>query len=78
MNWWKKHLTTQSVIALLMGILLLAVIIWSVGRERNKTEMTNLEFFKSLNYEDGLSAVVDTFERFPLQYATTLGQDGNP
>lgn len=40
--------------------------------------MTNLEFFQSLNYDDGLSVVVSTFERFPLQYATTLGQDGNP
>ena len=41
-------------------------------------EETALDFFKSLNYEDGLSVVVDVFQRFPLQYATTLGLDGNP
>lgn len=40
--------------------------------------MTNLEFFKLLDYEDGLSVVTDTLKRFPLQYAATLGQDGNP
>lgn len=40
--------------------------------------MTNLEFFQSLDYEDGLDVVVRTLDRFPLQYAATLGQDGNP
>ena len=39
--------------------------------------LSNLDFFKSLNYEDGLSVVTDVFERFPLQYAATLGLDGN-
>ena len=34
--------------------------------------MTNLEFFKSLDYEDGLGVVTGTLERFPLQYAATL------
>ena len=41
-------------------------------------EETTLDFFKSLNYEDGLSVVVDVFHRIPLQYGTTLGLDGNP
>lgn len=41
-------------------------------------EESTLEFFKSLNYEDGISVVVEVFHRFPLQYATTLGLDGNP
>lgn len=59
-----------------MGLLLLLVILWSCVNEGR--EMTNLEFFKSLDYEDGLSVVVDTFRRFPLQYAATLGQDGKP
>ena len=40
--------------------------------------MTNIEFFKSLDFDDGLSVVVDTFAHFPPQSATTLGQDGNP
>ena len=40
--------------------------------------MTHLEFFQSLNYEDGLNVVTKTFDRFSLQYGTTLGLDGNP
>ena len=40
--------------------------------------MTNLEFFQSLDYEDGLGVVTKTFDRFSLQYGTTLGLDGNP
>lgn len=40
--------------------------------------MTNLEFFQSLDYEDGLNVVTQTFDRFPLQYGTTLGLDGKP
>ena len=40
--------------------------------------MNNLEFFKSLNFDDGLSVVTDVFRRFPLQYGTTLGLDGKP
>ncbi len=39
---------------------------------------STLDFFKRLNFDDGLSVVVDVFHRFPLQYATTLGLDGNP
>lgn len=40
--------------------------------------MTDLEFFKSLNYEDGVSVVESICRRFPLQYGTTLGLDGHP
>lgn len=40
--------------------------------------MTNLEFFKSLDYNDGLGVVTAVFGRFPLQYGTTLGLDGTP
>ncbi len=39
---------------------------------------TTLDFFKKLNFEDGISVVVDVFHRFPLQYVATLGLDGNP
>lgn len=39
--------------------------------------MSNLDFFKSLDFEDGIRVVVDTFQRFPLQYAATLGRDGD-
>ena len=49
--------------------------------QREKEEMSDMnetmEFFQSLDYENGLEAVVKTFERFPLQYAATLGLDGN-
>lgn len=40
--------------------------------------MTNLEFFKSLDFDNGLEAVTSTFGCFSLQYAATLGKDGNP
>ena len=68
----------QNALLMMLGLLLLAVFIHSCATETEKTNMTNLEFFKSLNYEDGLSVVTATLERFPLQYAATLGQDGNP
>lgn len=35
-----------------------------------------LDFFKSLNFDDGLEVVVKTFNHFPLQYAATVGLDG--
>jgi uncharacterized pyridoxamine 5'-phosphate oxidase family protein len=40
--------------------------------------MRQLEFFKSLNYDDGLEVTKQVLERFPLQYGTTLGLDGHP
>ena len=43
-----------------------------------QAEETTLDFFKSLNYDDGLSVAVAIFNRFPLQYGTTLGLNGNP
>ncbi|MBR1781687.1 MAG: pyridoxamine 5'-phosphate oxidase family protein [Oscillospiraceae bacterium] len=39
---------------------------------------SNLDFFKSLNYDDGLEVVTSVFRRFPLQYGATLGRDGVP
>ncbi len=46
--------------------------------EIEEETMTNLQFFQSLNYEDGIEVAVKTFERFPLQYGTTLGLNGSP
>ena len=43
-----------------------------------RADESTLDFFKELNFDDGLNVVVDVFHRFPLQYATTLGLDGNP
>lgn len=41
-------------------------------------EMTNEEFFRSLNYENGEEVIEKIFRRFPMQYGTTLGRDGEP
>ena len=40
--------------------------------------MDDMEFFKSLDYSDGLGVVKAIFSRFPLQYGATLGLDGAP
>ncbi|MDQ0222311.1 pyridoxamine 5'-phosphate oxidase family protein [Streptococcus moroccensis] len=40
--------------------------------------MTTVDFFKSLNYDNGLEVATSILERFPLQYGTTLGLDGLP
>lgn len=74
----KRYFTVQKVLPVVMGILLVFVSVWSYITEKEHRDMTNLEFFQSLDYEDGLDVVVRTLDRFPLQYAATLGQDGNP
>lgn len=38
----------------------------------------SLDFFKSLNYDDGMSVLLSVLERYPLQYGATLGTDGAP
>ena len=45
--------------------------------EEQEADMTNLEFFTLLDFDDGLSVVTKVFDRFPLQYAATVGLDGN-
>lgn len=40
--------------------------------------MSNIDFFTSLNYDNGLSVVTDIFHKFPMQYGTTLGRNGKP
>ena len=67
----------QRVIALLALLLVLPMTAACSGNTGEK-EMSNLEFFKSLDFDDGLSVVTSVFKRFPLQYATTLGVDSNP
>ncbi len=59
-------------------LILLCVILLGGVTMTAQAEETTLDFFKGLNFEDGISVVVDVFHRFPLQYATTLGLDGNP
>ena len=68
----------QKVLLVVMAVLLVTVTAWVSLKEQKAQRMTNLDFFKSLNYEDGLSVVTDTLKHFPLQYAATLGQEGNP
>ncbi len=46
--------------------------------EETDTESETLAFFKSLDYSDGISVVKAIFERWPLQYGTTLGLNGAP
>lgn len=62
-------------------VLAMAVMVFGCCAMADREEeepMTNLEFFRSLDYEDGLSVVTEIFRRFPLQYGTTLGLDGSP
>ena len=61
-----------------LGIIAVISILLYYRLKGEPKEMTNLDFFKTLDYEDGVGVVTAVFERFPLQYATTLGQDGNP
>jgi uncharacterized pyridoxamine 5'-phosphate oxidase family protein len=69
---------TQTVAAGTAALALLAVTACVSFKERGAKTMTNLEFFQSLDYDDGLGVVTGVFQRFPLQYATTLGLDGEP
>ncbi|MGT2925444.1 pyridoxamine 5'-phosphate oxidase family protein [Streptococcus caviae] len=40
--------------------------------------MSHLSFFQSLDFDNALEVVTRIFQRFPLQYGTTLGLDGHP
>lgn len=44
----------------------------------SENESDTLAFFKSLDYSDGMSVVKAIFDRWPLQYGTTLGLNGAP
>jgi uncharacterized pyridoxamine 5'-phosphate oxidase family protein len=71
----KRLMISAAFIIVILGLMLI------ISRENENgkdKEMTNLEFFQSLDYEDGLNTVVQILNRFPVQYAATLGQDGNP
>lgn len=78
MSFLKSLDPTQKVMLVLCSIFLIGVILYTAVSQKEDAPMTNLEFFQSLNYEDGLSVVTKTFDRFSLQYGTTLGLDGNP
>ncbi|MBQ9306454.1 MAG: pyridoxamine 5'-phosphate oxidase family protein [Clostridia bacterium] len=58
--------------------LLLMVTLFGGGLHMAHAEESTLAFFQSLDFTDGISVVRLIFERFPLQYATTLGLDGEP
>ncbi|NTW72112.1 MAG: pyridoxamine 5'-phosphate oxidase [Eubacteriaceae bacterium] len=68
----------QKTIILLAILLVLIMTVTACSDKKGEKEMTNLEFFKSLDFDNGLSVVTSVFERFPMQYTTTLGEDGNP
>jgi uncharacterized pyridoxamine 5'-phosphate oxidase family protein len=62
----------------LVASILVLMLVISVKNVRGEDkEMSNLEFFQSLDYEDGINTVVQILNRFPVQYAATLGRDGN-
>ena len=50
----------------------------SSAQEGAETESETLAFFKSLDYSDGMNVVKAIFDRWPLQYGTTLGLNGAP
>lgn len=78
MSFLKSLAPTHKVMLVLCSIFLIGVILYTAVTQKEDAPMTNLEFFQSLDYEDGLSVVTKTFGRFSLQYGTTLGLDGNP
>ena len=62
-----------------MGTLLMFSGCAEKQQEENMSKETYTEtmnFFQSLDFENGLDVVVKTFERYPLQYAATVGLDG--
>jgi uncharacterized membrane protein YvbJ len=65
-------------IAFVIVILVLMLVISRENENGKDNEMSNLEFFQSLDYDDGINTIVQILNRFPVQYAATLGQDGNP
>ena len=50
----------------------------SPAQEGAEPESETLAFFKSLDYSDGMNVVKAIFDRWPLQYGTTLGLNGAP
>ena len=78
MNRFKLFNRAQKIMLALCSVFLIGGIFCTVVSQEEVVPMTNLEFFESLDYEDGLSVVTQTFDRFSLQYGTTLGLDGNP
>lgn len=78
MNRFKLFNRARKIMLALCSVFLIGGIFCTAVSQEEVAPMTNLEFFESLDYEDGLSVVTQTFDRFSLQYGTTLGQDGNP
>ena len=78
MNRFKLFNRTQKIMLALCSVFLIGGIFCTAVSQEEVAPMTNLEFFESLDYEDGLRVVTQTFDRFSLQYGTPLGLDGNP
>ena len=62
--------TVQKVLLVVMGILLVFVSVWSYITEKEHRDVTNLEFFQSLDYEDGLLWVLGE------EQVSVVGEDG--
>lgn len=46
--------------------------------EKPAAASVKMNFFRSLNYDNGLETVTAILRHFPMQYGTTLGLDGHP
>lgn len=68
----------HKIAALILALVLSLCVLPGYAAASGEKEETTLDFFKSLNYDDGLSVVTEVFKKFPLQYGTTLGLDGEP
>ena len=72
-----KTVRTIAFILVLVGLLGILPG-YAAAADTEEAEETMLDFFKSLDYDDGLNVVTEVFDKFPVQYATTLGKNGSP
>jgi len=68
----------KRAILLLAIVLIVLITVTACASQSGEGKMSNLILPKSLDYDDGLRVVTSVFERFPMQYAATLGVNGNP
>lgn len=76
----------MKLVTVLLALALLLPVLTACGKAEepvetipvSENESDTLAFFKSLDYSDGMSVVKAIFDRWPLQYGTTLGLNGAP
>jgi uncharacterized pyridoxamine 5'-phosphate oxidase family protein len=71
----------KKILVIVLGVLLVisltvnGILLGKIISDKKKND--SLEFFKSLDYDDGLSVIVSIFNHFPMQYATYKGTDSD-